>query len=160
GTMGMVPAVPYGVALAALGTCAAFLVRPHGRLRRASQAARLAVFCGSLVLPAVAMYPSLEAFATSARETWIASRFGPHALSLRDDLQRQLDRTLEAIDGMPGLSALIDGRSEDSGLTTDEAFTIWANTALAEARVTSSVELFAATGELVSRFALNLPEYG
>src|SRR5262249_53442015 len=43
--------------------------------------------------------------------------------------------------------------------TTDRAFVVWSQTELAFHRLTSAVELFNAGGQLVSRFALNLPEY-
>jgi signal transduction histidine kinase len=39
------------------------------------------------------------------------------------------------------------------------AFLVWSETVLAHARLTSSVELYDRAGGLVSRFALNLPEY-
>ena len=39
------------------------------------------------------------------------------------------------------------------------AFFVWSQTALAASRLTSAVELYDRTGLLVSRFALNLPEY-
>src|SRR5690606_17233934 len=44
-------------------------------------------------------------------------------------------------------------------VTADSAFSVWSRTVLARARLTSSIELYHRSGELVSRFALNLPEY-
>src|SRR5262249_50283494 len=44
--------------------------------------------------------------------------------------------------------------------TTDRAFIIWSETELAASRTTSAIELFGPNGRLVSRFALDLPEYG
>ena len=41
---------------------------------------------------------------------------------------------------------------------TDRAFRLWQTTALARYPITSSVELYGADGQLVSRFAFNLPE--
>ena len=43
--------------------------------------------------------------------------------------------------------------------STDSAFAIWRQTVLARARLTSDVELYNSEGALVSRFALNFPEY-
>jgi signal transduction histidine kinase len=43
--------------------------------------------------------------------------------------------------------------------TTDSALAVWRNTSLARSRLTSAIELYGADGALVSRFALNLPEY-
>ena len=42
---------------------------------------------------------------------------------------------------------------------SDSAFYVWRQTALARARLTSSVELYDGRGTQVSRFALNFPEY-
>jgi signal transduction histidine kinase len=44
-------------------------------------------------------------------------------------------------------------------VSSNAAFRVWSQTILANERLTSSVELFAPDGSLVSRFALNLPEY-
>src|SRR5262249_56894589 len=43
--------------------------------------------------------------------------------------------------------------------TTDSALAVWRNTSLASSRLTSAIELYDDEGALVSRFALNLPEY-
>src|SRR4029453_12435260 len=43
--------------------------------------------------------------------------------------------------------------------TTDSAFLVWRQTALARERLTSAVRLYNQDGILVSRFALNIPEY-
>ena len=39
------------------------------------------------------------------------------------------------------------------------AFDVWSQTSLATTRLTAAVELYSADGSLVSRFALNMPEY-
>ena len=41
----------------------------------------------------------------------------------------------------------------------DRAFRLWRQTELARQRLTSAVELYAADGSLLSRFALNIPDY-
>ena len=48
-------------------------------------------------------------------------------------------------------------RTQGEPPATDAAFSVWSQTDLARLRLTSSVELYAADGTLVSRFALNLP---
>ncbi len=67
------PRSPSAAALLA----AAVLSRPRGPVRRASQAARLGLLFLALLLPAIAMYPSIDAFATASREQTIASDFAP-----------------------------------------------------------------------------------
>jgi hypothetical protein len=153
--------VPYGpllVALAATGLCAFLLGRPRGWMRRASQAARLGALYLALVVPSIAMYPSLQAFAAEATEQLISGTYGPQAINQREDLQRQLQRALGEIDAMGNLPALVAGRSESDSPTINQAFDVWSQTALKENRLTSAIELYSASGRLVSRFALNLPE--
>jgi signal transduction histidine kinase len=153
-----VPVQPLLTVLAAVGVCGIALARPRGRARRASQAARLALFFAAAFVPALSMYPMLHALATSAKERLIAAEFGPQALHLRDNLQDSLRSALEAIDSLPSLGAFVSDPGDGTS-TTDEAFRLWASTDLAALRLTSAVELYAADGELSSRFALNLPEY-
>jgi signal transduction histidine kinase len=157
-TAGPVPPTPLLAAVAAAGLCAMALSWPRARLRRASQAARLAAVFGALVLPALAMYPSLHAFTTDAKERLIAEAYGPEALRLRDDLQDSLSRAREQIDALPSLSAFLT-EPQDDGTSTDAAYQLWSTTDLATERLTSAVELYGADGRLISRFALNLAEY-
>jgi signal transduction histidine kinase len=156
------PAVPLGPlwsAILAAGACALALARVNGRMRRVSQTARLAVFFLALLTPAVAMYPSLLAHATEAKERLIATAFGPQAASLREDLQRQLQQAVEQIDAIPSLDELV--RLDDSTPAPDptRAFAVWSRTDLAAYRLTSAVELYSSDGRLVSAFRLSLPEY-
>ena len=84
------PAMPLLLALAAR-----LAARPRfrgfgfarGTCRRRCGWARSSSPCSS---PAVAMYPSLLAFATDAKEQLIATEYGPQAVSLRDDLQERV----------------------------------------------------------------------
>jgi signal transduction histidine kinase len=156
------PAVPVGPLWSAIlvaGACALALARVNGRMRRVSQTARLAVFFLALLAPAVAMYPSLLAHATEAKERLLATTFGPQAASLREDLQRQLQQAEDQIDAIPSLDALV--RLDDSTPAPDptRAFAVWSRTDLATFRLTSAVELYSADGRLVSPFRLSLPEY-
>jgi len=106
------------------------------------------------------MYPSLYAFALQAKERLVASEFAPQAASQREDLQlRRLPHALEAIDAMPALDTLVTGSEDTAAPTTDRAFIVWSQTELSSYRTTSAVELYGPNGQLVSRFALNLPEY-
>ncbi|MGC4082013.1 MAG: HAMP domain-containing sensor histidine kinase [Vicinamibacterales bacterium] len=155
-----VPNGPLLVLLAAAGGAAALMARPRGATRRASQAARLGLLFVGLVVPALALYPSLNAFTVASKERAVASELAPTVASLREDLQsRRLPQTLEAIDAMASLSDFVTSSSEDAAPTTDRAFIVWSQTELARSRTTSAVELYGMNGRLVSRFALDLPEY-
>ena len=152
-------AVPFGPAMLALlaaGAGAMALAPMLRRARRASQAARLVTFFLALAVPSLALYPSLFAFGTAGKERIIETEYAPQAVNQRDELQSRLDKALGQIDALPALADFVRGAP---GQTTERALAVWSNTDLARYRVTSAVELYAADGSLVSRFALNLPEY-
>ncbi len=154
-----VPIGPRWVALLVAGACALALARVNGRMRRISQAARLAVFFLALLTPAVAMYPSLLADATESKERLIATTFGPQAASLREDLQKRLQQAVEQIDAIPALDDLVRLDLATPAPDPTRAFAVWSRTDLATYRLTSAVELYSADGRLVSAFRLSLPEY-
>jgi signal transduction histidine kinase len=160
------PTLPVVLVGAAAGAAALFVSRARGPFRRASQAARLGTLFLALVLPAVALYPSIHAFATASKEHLVATEFAPQAASQREDLQsRRLPHSLETIDALPAegngsLADLVTSSAEEAAPTTTRAFIVWSQTELARFRTTSAVELYGPNGRLVSRFALNLPEYG
>jgi signal transduction histidine kinase len=154
------PAVPIGplwIALVVAGAVALALARVNGRIRRVSQTARLGVFFLVLLAPSFAMYPSLLARATEAKDRLVATEFGPQAASLREDLQRRLQQAVDQIDAIPSLAGFVFG-ADVATPTIDRAFAVWSRTDLAVYRLTSTVELYSADGALVSRFAL-VPEY-
>ncbi|HZT77775.1 MAG TPA: ATP-binding protein [Vicinamibacterales bacterium] len=153
-----VPVLPLWVAIAVAGAAALTLVRVSARLRRASQAARLATVYAALLAPSIAMYPSIFAFAVQAKEQLVATEYGPEAASQREDLERRMLNSLGEIDRLAELPEFVAGGDVDTP-TTDRAFVVWSDTDLARARLTSAIELFNGEGRLVSRFALNLPEY-
>jgi len=152
-----IPLGPFWGALATAGVAAILVGRVSGRLRRASQAARLIAFFLALLAPAVAMYPSLFAFATEAKELLVAGEYGPQARHLREDLKLRLEHTLDQIDAMsPQLQEFVSRVGETP--TSDRASVVWSKTDLATYHLTSAVELYGADGRLVSRFEI-LPEY-
>ena len=158
-----VPIGPLSVAMLAAGISAIVLARVGSKLRRASQAARLIAVFIALLVPAIAMYPSLFAFATEAKELLIAGEYGPQALRQRDDLKLRLAHTLDQIDALRSLPQFVTapGTSNEGrggAPTTDRAFFVWSMTDLATFRLTSAIELYGANGRLVDRFS-NLPEY-
>jgi signal transduction histidine kinase len=150
---------PLLLVLAVAGGCAAAVAWMHGRARHASQATRLLGLFLALLVPAVAAYPSLLAFATAAKERLVAAEFGPQAASQREDLRKRLFATLDEIDALPsGLTDYVAGLPDIVTPNTDLAFSVWSRTDLQTYRLTSAVELYGFDGHLVSRFALNLPE--
>jgi signal transduction histidine kinase len=153
-----VPIGPLLVALLMAGACAVSLVLRRSRARHASQAARMFALLLALAAPAVAMYPSLYAFATEAKDRLVASDYGPQALGQRERLKEQLQETVDEIDALPTLREFVVGARAVAD-APDRAFVVWSRTPLAIYRLKSSIELYDAEGRLVSRFALNLPEY-
>jgi signal transduction histidine kinase len=150
-----VPLVPSLVAVAMAGLCAFSLATLAHRARRASQAGRLGMLFLLLAAPSIALYPSLFAFGTAGKERIIETEYAPQALTQRDELQTRLLKTLDEIDALP-LSDYLHGTPDS---TTERALAVWQATDLARSRLTSAIELYGADGSLVSRFALNLPEY-
>jgi signal transduction histidine kinase len=150
---------PLLVAVAAAGTGAIALANLQRRARHASQAARLWVLFLTLFVPALAMYPSLVSVTTEAKEQLVETQFAPQAAGQREELQNDLNAALDDIDSRPSLPELIVGSGEETTPTTDRASLVWSGTELAAKRLTSAIELYGADGRLVSRFALNLPEY-
>ena len=73
----------------------------------------------------------------------------------------KLQKALVEIDRIVALDDLV--RASDPPLSgpppTDAAFLVWSQTSLATERLTSSVELHNAAGAMVSRFAMNLPDF-
>ncbi|MGE3956367.1 MAG: ATP-binding protein [Vicinamibacterales bacterium] len=161
GSSSGMPLGPLLLAMLAGGLGAAILAHPRGSIRRASQAARLALLFLALVLPGLAFYPSLVAFSVSGKEHRVATHLAPLVASQREDLQvRRVPQALEAIDALPSLADFVTGAAQDAAPATDRAFIVWSQTELARSRTTSAVELYGWNGTLVSRFALDLPEYG
>ena len=62
----------------------------------------------ALLVPALAMYPSLLAFTTAAKERLIATQYAPLAARQRQDLQDALYATLDEIDAHPTLPDLVE----------------------------------------------------
>jgi signal transduction histidine kinase len=150
---------PLLIAVAIAGIGAIALANLQRRARHASQAARLWVLFLTLLVPALAMYPSLVSVTTEAKERLVETQFAPQAAGQREELQNDLNAALDDIDSRPSLPELIVGSGEETTPTTDRASLVWSGTELAAKRLTSAIELYGADGRLVSRFALNLPEY-
>ncbi|MGH9254723.1 MAG: ATP-binding protein [Vicinamibacterales bacterium] len=152
--------LPPLVALAVIIALVAYATRLEARYRHGSQAFRLAMMTLGLLVPAVALYPSMFDLGRRAKAQLVETRFAPQAIDHRQTVQRLLQESLDHIDSFPGLTDLVTAPLTPSGAEspTDRAFQVWRITALASYPVTSSVELFGPDGLLISRFAFNLPD--
>jgi signal transduction histidine kinase len=140
------------VALAARGGLA--------RYRHGSSAARLSALFVAVLAPALLLYPALAELAHEAKHRLVEAHYAPQALHYRDELQIRLAAALKTIDGLTELMAQVTTQPVQSdAVDADAAFVIWRRTELAIARLTSAIELYDANGRLLSRFALNFPEY-
>jgi signal transduction histidine kinase len=141
---------------------AAWIISRYAPLvRRSSQATRLLLAFLALALPSLVLYPSLVDASLRARQQLIESRYAPEVLNQRQDVRTKLQRALLEINRVAGLDELV--RASDPPAAgappIGAAFLAWSQTSLAAERLTSSVELHNAGGEMVSRFAMNLPDF-
>jgi signal transduction histidine kinase len=145
--------------LSAVLALGAGLIAPRAaaRFRRAGASARLLARGAALLVPALLAYAALITSSQDRTRALVEHEYSRQALHHRVELQETLRTALAEIDRMPDLTRL--AAREAPGVTTEEAFTIWSQTALARARLTSNVELYGPDGRLVSRFGLNFPEY-
>ncbi len=131
--------------------------------RHSTVAARMLGFFLAFLLPALLLYPSVDFYAERAMRSLIATRFAVQAQRQQQTLQDHLFEARREIDGiaglLPGLVTDDQPGAPAAEPTPDSAFFVWKQTALARARLTSAVELYDRSGTLVSRFALNYPEY-
>ena len=142
-----------------VGALSAPAVRPW--FRHASHGTRLLALFLALLLPALLMYPLVIDNAERSKRRFIEYRYAEEAARLPEELQAQLARALDQIDRFATLSTLTAGLtpSPTGRPDTDRAFELWRQTDLAPLRLTSAIELYAADDTLLSRFALNFPEY-
>ncbi len=139
--------------------------------RHTTVAARILALFVAFLLPALLLYPSVDYYAEAAMRSLIASQYAVQAQRHSKTLLERLTEARSEIDALTALPALVTGDSgvaataqstqsaAGGGVDHLRAYIVWSRTALARARLTSAVELYNASGELVSRFALNLPEY-
>ena len=129
--------------------------------RRASQSASMSALFLALALPSFALYPAAFVHATSASRSAVEVQLAPQVMRQRDDLLMRVQRARDQIDQIPGLAELAATQTPPptGAPPTEAAFLAWSKTDLGVYRQTSAVELYSANGTLVSRFALNLPEY-
>ena len=150
------------LAVIVFAAAAAWVVSRYApMMRRASQATQLLVSFFAVALPSLVLYPSLVDAALRARQELIESRYAPEVLNQRKDVRTKLQHALQEIDRVDALDEL--ARASDPPVAgappIGVAFLVWSQTSLARERLTSSVELHNAGGAMVSRFAMNLPDF-
>ena len=149
-----------GLFLSALTCGLAALVAPQlvTWYRRTTVASRILALFVAFLLPCLLLYPTLDFFAERATRRLITEQFAVQARDHPQTLQRLMVQAQQEIDALSDLAGLVTAEPTLPP-TPDRAFFVWRQTALAHERLTSAVELYNAEGILVSRFALNIPEY-
>ncbi|HVW06065.1 MAG TPA: HAMP domain-containing sensor histidine kinase [Vicinamibacterales bacterium] len=149
-------AVAFALAVTTFGLVAR---RLRKRYRRSSQAARLLLAFASVLAPLVVLYPMSASMTDRQTRHLIEDAYAPAAAQHRDEMFALITRATSEIDAIGSLPDLVSGLSSCDPQDTQAAFLIWSQTRLAQVRVTSDIELYNSNRCLVSRFALNLPEY-
>jgi len=149
-------AEPWIAVLAALGAFGLLSSQLRRIYRHTSQPVQLMLLFAALAAPPLFTYPLSATAADDAARTLIATDFAPAILDQPQVVLETLARARQQIDELPGLPGLIALTPQGDGST---AYAVWSRTSLADARLTSEVELFGPDRRLVSRFALNVPEY-
>jgi signal transduction histidine kinase len=151
--------LPLLMAAAVSVVLAASLRRFVARYRHGSQAFRLTLLTLPLIAPAFAFYPTVVQLAGQAKMELVETLYAPEVRSQRTTVQRELDKSQHEIDQFEDLVELVTTPVDPAAESLiDRAFRLWQTTALASYPITSSVELYGPDGQLVSRFAFNLPE--
>ena len=129
--------------------------------RHSSQAASMMAAFLALALPALTFYPAAVTQADQAKRQVVEARLAPQAIRQRDEVQARVRRAMTQVDAVSGLTDLVQSQAPPSSgpVPTDYAFMVWSQTDLAAYRLTSAIELYGEGGVILSRFALNLPEY-
>ncbi|MBM3781062.1 MAG: HAMP domain-containing histidine kinase [Acidobacteria bacterium] len=129
------------------------------QLHRSSQATRLLALALGLVLPTLAFYPALITAANEARREHVMAVQGPAVLQQRARIQGLVGDVRAALDASPELASVLVTAppSPDASVRPETAYRLWADTRLAQEQVTSNLELYDASGALISTFGLGLP---
>ncbi len=157
------PLPPWAIVASAAVCAAATLAgrRVVAWFRHGTVAARILGLFLAFLVPALLLYPSVHFYVERAMRSLIATRYAVQAQHQQQTLQDHLSEARREIDGLEVLPVLVagDGAAPAAEPGTESAFLVWKQTALARARLTSAIELYDRSGRLVSRFALNYPEY-
>ncbi len=157
---GTPPAAALLVTSLTAGIVALASIRGFAWFRRGTQARRLLSIYGSLLLPALLLYPLLLHAVDRSHKDLVSSQYAPQVLSHPGELRARLSAALVQLDAVRDLADMIAAVPREPGrVPTDTAFALWSRTDLARAKLTSAVEVYAADGPLLSRFGFNFPEY-
>jgi signal transduction histidine kinase len=129
--------------------------------RHTTQAMRLMMLFAALLLPVVGAYPLASASANRGIRALIEREYAPataaaqqpaYLLAVRVRAEQDVDRITNLLD-------LVASGPSGAAIQSQPAFLVWNQTTLSRERVTSQIELYGPNRALVSRFALNVPEF-
>jgi signal transduction histidine kinase len=140
-------------AAVAFGVAATALRRYY---RHTTQGMRLFLLFVALFAPCAVVYPMAASTADRTTRDLIEHEYAPATVRHPEEIRAQLTQAEADIDRIPGLIDLVSSGSPGD---SQAAFRVWSRTSLSRTRVTADVELYGPDRQLVSRFALNLPEY-
>jgi len=123
--------------------------------RRASPGGRAGLLIGCAVGAQLVVHPSLVHYAEKNRRLQIQDEYAPLVLAQPDWRDGLLAEAQNKIDAQRLLEPRL-AEDDDTNLA-ELAFALWSRTPLAAHGFSSAVEVQNAAGDVVSRFALNLP---
>lgn len=154
--------LPFLAAMFVFALTAGWIRRAY---RRTTQSSRLLFGFLALLLPLLTIYPLSAAVVDRATRDVIEHRYAPQTAGQSEDILAVLSRTQQEIDALPTLrepvrSAVVpDSSQTDVPVESQTAFLVWSQTSLSKTRVISDIELYGPDRRLISRFALNFPDY-
>jgi signal transduction histidine kinase len=163
--------VPLGPALIAASCAVAFTLAAASlrrAYRRSTQSFRLLLGFLAILAPLVAVYPMASAIVDAGRRRAIENVYSPATMRHPEDLRAELGRAQTRVDELWTRDAFLRTRLATlpsptalgpAPVDTQMAYLVWSQTPLSQRRAVSGVEIYGADRSLVSRFALNLPEY-
>ena len=156
-----VPALAVVLGAIACATAALLAPRLVTWYRRATVGSRILALFVALLAPALLVYPAVHFFSERSIRHLVETRYAVEAMNHPQALLDRLKYALSEIDALPNLPDLVRVAPVQGtcASNSDTAFRIWSQTVLARARLTSDLEIYDEHGTLVSRFALNVPEY-
>ncbi|MCC7007813.1 MAG: HAMP domain-containing histidine kinase [Acidobacteria bacterium] len=131
--------------------------RLRRRYRHATQSSRLVLGFLALVVPLAGLYPLVASAIDRSARAVIETEYSPQAARQSDDIRSLLRKVQDELDRLP-LAAQVR-LTPAQPIESQSAFLIWNQTALKSTRVISDIELYGRDRSLLSRFALNFPEY-
>ena len=151
-------ALVLSTAFCGMAALASYRIAPW--YRRTTVAARILALLLAFLIPTLLLYPSMDYFAERATRRLIETEYAVQAQNHAETLLRRMSDAQAEIDALQGLPDLLrGGAGPRTAVGPGPAYAVWRQTVLARERLTSSVELYDASGQLLSPFALNLPDY-